>query len=262
VDAQRRLASANPFAAGGSNYCRRDGTRLVRVLDGVPATRMTAFVHDNVRALTLNPQFTCIGAKSAMRQGSYRFGLYPELGADDSVAALAHDLYCFVGEVPSIEGDFTTLIASFGSPAIADEYMFEQLLWSTLQKLHDLDAAHHGWANDVSADPANHRFSFSFAETAFFIVGLHAASSRATRRLAWPTLVFNLHGQFEALKRTGHYDRFRFVIREAERRLQGHTNPMLADFGERSEAAQYSGREVEAAWRCPFASREARDKQR
>ena len=254
MDDQHELTNPNPFAAAGSNYCRHDGKRLVRGPDGTPPTPMTAFVHDNVLALALNPQFTCIGAKSAMRQGSYRFGLYPELGADDSAAALAHDLYSFVGETPVIQGDFTTLIASFESPVITDEYMFEQLLWRTLQKLHDLDRPHHGWASEVSADPADPAFSFSFAGTAFFIVGLHAASSRATRRLAWPTLVFNLHRQFEELKRSGRYDRFRLVIREAERRLQGNTNPMLADFGERSEAAQYSGRAVEPAWQCPFVS--------
>ena len=28
---------------------------------------------------------------------------------------------------------------------------------------------------------------------------------------------------------------------------------MLTDFGERSEAPQYSGRKVDASWRCPFA---------
>jgi len=34
--------------------------------------------------------------------------------------------------------------------------------------------------------------------------------------------------------------------------VQGSLNPNLADFGERSEARQYSGREVEEHWRCPF----------
>jgi FPC/CPF motif-containing protein YcgG len=27
---------------------------------------------------------------------------------------------------------------------------------------------------------------------------------------------------------------------------------MLAEFGERSEASQYSGRRVEPGWQCPF----------
>jgi uncharacterized protein len=252
------MTTVNPFAAIGaarSNYCRFDGARLIREPDQEPPTAMTAFVHDSVLALTLNPQFTCAGAKAATRQRSYRFGLYEELGARESVAALAHDLFMFVTEAPDIEGDFTTMIASFEQPAAAGEEAFERKLWRTLQQLHDLDAAHHRWAPDVSSDPADPGFSFSFANTAFFIVGLHASSSRATRRLAWPTLVFNLHSQFEALKHEGRYDRFRHVIRDAERRLQGNVNPMLADYGERSEAVQYSGRHVSSGWRCPFAAR-------
>jgi FPC/CPF motif-containing protein YcgG len=110
------------------------------------------------------------------------------------------------------------------------------------------------WSAAASADPADPRFAFSFAQTAFFIVGLHAASSRATRRFAWPTLVFNPHEQFEELRRSGRYWRFQRVIRDGETALQGSINPMLAEFGERSEAAQYSGRRVEAGWKCPFHS--------
>ena len=259
MDIERRVAGPNPFAVpaavAGSNYCRPDGTGLVRVASGEPPTALTAFVHDGVLALTLNPQFTCAGAKSAARQRSYRFGLYPQLGAAPSAAALAHDLYTFLQDAPDIGGDFTTFIASFEGPSLADEGAFERSLWSTLQHLHELDADHHDWAGSVSADPSDPQFAFSFAESAFFVVGLHAASSRATRRFAWPTLVFNPHRQFDALKAEGRYDRFRDVVREAERRLQGDINPMSADFGVRSEAGQYSGRNVGAAWQCPFAPR-------
>jgi uncharacterized protein len=254
VDIQRGVTT-DALLALESNYCRPDGARLIRAPRGDAPDAMTRFVHENVRALVLNPQFSCTGAKAAMRQQSYRFALYPELGAERSAAALAGDLYSFVAEAPQIEGDFTTFIASFESPAIADEGTFERLLWRTLQQLHDIDVKEHEWAAHVSAHPADPDFSFSFGETAFFVVGLHAASSRATRRLAWPTLVFNFHDQFDALKRSGRFGRFQRVIRDAERRLQGSINPMSADFGERSEAAQYSGREVEPGWRCPFSTR-------
>jgi FPC/CPF motif-containing protein YcgG len=253
----RGIVDANPFASGAiaSNYCRHDDERLLRVGDDAPPSRLTEFVHDNVVALVSNPQFSCAGAKSVVRQRSYRFGLYRALGDPASASILAHDLYLFTREAPAIGGDFTTMIASFEGPATGDEASFERLLWATLQQLHDLDADYHRWADDVSAEPGAPDFSFSFAETAFFVVGLHAASSRATRRLAWPTLVFNPHRQFDQLKGQGRFERFRHVIRESERRLQGHINPMSADFGERSEAAQYSGRNVDAEWRCPFAAR-------
>jgi uncharacterized protein len=213
---------------------------------------LAAFVHDNFRALVLNDHFTCLGAKSAIRHNGYRFALYDELGGRSSVEQLAADLASFAADGAESSGAFTTFVASFIEPAALTEALFEARLWQTLQALHDLDAAEHEWNASVSADPADPHFAFSFAGSAFFIVGLHAASSRAARRFAWPTLVFNPHRQFEELRRTGHYRRFQEVIRQAETALQGGINPMLADFGDRSEASQYSGRHVEAGWKCPF----------
>jgi FPC/CPF motif-containing protein YcgG len=249
-------ATANPFAGAQalahSNYCLFDGRRLVRAEDDTAASELTAFVHDGVRALTLNEHFTCVGAKSAIRQGAYRFALYPELGSELSAAGLARDLFAFAAEAPSLEGEFTTFIASFGAPTAVDETTFETLLWRTLQHLHDLDVAHHTWDDRVSDDWSDPRFAFSFAGTAFFIVGLHAGSSRVARRFAWPTLVFNPHSQFDRLREDGRFERFQQVIRGAELALQGNVNPMVANFGERSEAGQYSGRKVGAEWQCPF----------
>jgi len=246
----------NPFndavAVAHSSYSAfRDG-RLARADRDEALSPLAAFVHDGVRALVLNEQFTCVGAKSAFRHGSYRFGLYNEMASAASVRGLARDLFHFTTELGSLEHPFCTYIASFSGPHPADETDFERLLWATLQQLHDLDAAYHRWDPAVSADPEDPQFSFSFARTAFFVVGLHAASSRAARRFAWPTLVFNPHRQFEALREQGHYSRFRDIIRTGERTLQGDINPMLADHGTRSEAAQYSGRRVDAAWKCPF----------
>ena len=213
---------------------------------------MTAFVHDGFRALTLNAHFTCVGAKAAVRQGGYRFGLYDSLGSPASSAGLARDLFTFSRERGSFRTEFSTFVASFASPPPPDEVTFEQQLWTTLQQLNDLDVVHHEWDREVQADTSDPRFSFSFAETAFFIVGLHAASSRTTRRFAWPTLIFNPHDQFDRLRKARRYGRFQDIIRSAERALQGDINPMLTTFGERSEASQYSGRQVDSTWQCPF----------
>jgi FPC/CPF motif-containing protein YcgG len=245
----------NPFdsdaARRHSNYCAPNGT-LLQGSDSTPPSSLTTLVHEGVRALVLSPHYSCVGARSALRHNGYRFALYPALGSSDVTPSLALDLWTFVQDARLFDSPFTTFLASFEGPVLADEAAFEHLLWRTLQQLHDLDAVHHEWDNSVSADAGSRDFSFSFARTAFFIVGLHAAASRASRRFAWPTLVFNPHRQFEALKASGHYARFQRVIRAGERSLQGDVNPMLADFGDRSEAAQYSGRQVEPGWRCPF----------
>ncbi|HEX8028283.1 MAG TPA: guanitoxin biosynthesis heme-dependent pre-guanitoxin N-hydroxylase GntA [Vicinamibacterales bacterium] len=245
----------NPFdselSRAASNYCRPEGSQL-RHPDGSRPSPLTEFVHHGFRALVLDEHFTCVGAKAALRQRGYGFGLYGALGSSQATAGLARDLFIFLGERHAFDSTFVTYVASFSGTPPPDETAFEHDLWATLQQLHALDAPFHQWDRSVNADPNDPRFSFSFAGTALFVVGLHAASSRATRRFAWPTLVFNPHDQFERLRSTGQYDRFQSVIRAADRALEGDINPMLANFGERSEAAQYSGRKVEEVWRCPF----------
>jgi uncharacterized protein len=121
-----------------------------------------------------------------------------------------------------------------------------------LQAIHDLDIQEHPWASDVSDDPGSADFAFSVASRAFFVVGLHPRSSRLARRAPRPTLVFNFHGQFEALRASGRYEKLEAAIRERDVALQGYINPVLARFGEASEAFQYSGR---AQGGCPFQTR-------
>ncbi len=65
-------------------------------------------------------------------------------------------------------------------------------------------------------------------------------------------MVFNSHHQFDRLRADGRYGRMQAAIRKRDGALQGSINPNLADFGDASEARQYSGREVEPDWRCPL----------
>lgn len=213
---------------------------------------LAEFVHDSFRALVLNPKFSCVAAKSAIQRDRYRLGVYRDLGSIEATAGLARDLYAFVQAQNGMGDGFSTFVASFTRPTITNELHFEQLLWDQLQCLHNHDTHHYDWDPTVSSDPEHPEFGFSFAGRAFFIVGLHPATSRWTRRFAWPTLVFNAHFQFEALKAQGKFTRMQEVIRSRERALQGSVNAMLSDFGERSEARQYSGRAIGPEWQCPF----------
>lgn len=260
VDQRSRLqAPSNPFASdlalAHSSYCMFDGKKLMRAHDDGDRGSVTAdvdFVHDSLRSLVLNPRFVCVGAKSAFREGAYRFGLYDEMASGEATAGLAHDLFRFAREQPLMDSEFTTCVASFKGPVAMDEAAFERRLWIQLQHLHDLDRRLHAWDPSVSCDPADADFSFSFAGRAFFVVGLHPASSRWTRRFAWPTLVFNVHEQFERLREQGRFVGLQRSIRSRDRALQGSANPSLGTFGELSEARQYSGRASDADWSCPF----------
>ncbi len=133
------------------------------------------------------------------------------------------------------------------------ETQFEALLWRRLQSLHHLDnQAGVGWAEDVSNDPASPQFSMSVGGAAYFVVGLHPGASRAARRFNRPALIFNPHDQFKRLQADGRYAQIKKTVRARDTKIDGDINPMLADFGEASEALQYSGRRVGGDWRCPF----------
>lgn len=211
-----------------------------------------ALVDAAFRAFVGDPAFPCLGGTSVVRRRSYRLHVYRALGTAQTAAPLARDLAEFVRQTPAESRTPRAFVAVFPERPPASEHAFEHRLWAQLQLLNAHDDPAERWDPAVSADPDDPRFSFSFAERAFFIVGLHARSSRLARRFRWPTLVFNPHSQFDRLRAEGRYARFQALIRERDLALQGSLNPNLADFGERSEARQYSGRATEPEWRCPF----------
>ena len=204
---------------------------------------------DAMAALVGHRDYPCLGARSVFRRERDTVRVYSELGAPESAEHLLQDLKQFAGVVESGEG-FASFVALFRGPTIEDEEHFEGLLWSQLRGLHRVDQ--HAWNAGVSADPNDPHFAFSAAGTPFFVVGLHPQASRDARRAATPTLVFNLHEQFEALRESGQFPRMRDRIRERDQRLQGFVNPMVADYGDGSEARQYSGRHVTGAWQAPL----------
>ena len=204
------------------------------------------------RSFVTDSRFPCLGGRSVVRHRTYRLGVYGELGSAPSADPLSRDLVAFVRTASVDDPLLRAFVAVFPDRPPVTEHDFEQRLWMQLQQLHERDDPSVGWDPAASADPGNVHFSFSFAGHAFFIVGLHARSSRKARSFRWPALVFNPRAQFDRLRADGRYARYQALIRARDVALQGSLNPNLADFGERSEARQYSGRGTESDWRCPF----------
>ena len=177
---------------------------------------------------------------------------YGVLGSRKSAQRVLKDLGHFVKSTPADDSRMRAFVALFPDAPPADEHAFEKRLWTQLQRMHDLETGKAEWTSEVSADPESPTFAFSVAGTAMFVVGMHAHSSRKARRFQCPSLVFNPRAQFERLRATGKFELLRERVREREIDLQGSLNPNLSDFGEASDARQYSGRAVEAEWKCPF----------
>jgi FPC/CPF motif-containing protein YcgG len=204
---------------------------------------------DALVTMVSHPSYPCLGAQSVLRQGRATVRVYDQLGTPATAQLLLQHLQKFAATVGHDDG-FVSFIAIFREPRISDERHFEALLWSQLRQLNEADEE--PWSDKVSPDPDDEHFAFSVAGTAYFVVGLHPMASRDARRSATPTLVFNLHEQFEALRASGKFPRMRDLIRDRDESLQGTVNPMVADHGASSEARQYSGREVGPGWRAPF----------
>lgn len=196
-----------------------------------------------------HPQYPCLGARSVFRRDRATVRVYDNLADPALAPVLLEDLRQFASATDP-EAELASFVAMFRSPKIHHELHFEQLLWSQLTQLHEADGE--CWNEEVSADPTDEHFAFSAAGTAYFIVGLHPRASRDARRTPMPTLVFNLHEQFELLRESGRFPRLRDTIRRRDEQLQGTTNPMVGDYGASSEARQYSGRRVGQAWHAPF----------
>jgi FPC/CPF motif-containing protein YcgG len=158
-------------------------------------------VRSAFHAFVEESDYPCLGARAALRHGGYRLGVYGPMCSEAATQKLSLDIRSFL-DAPESGQDFATFVSIFIDVAPEREDIFESKLWRQLGMLHSLDPSPI-WDPTVSPDPANPRFSFSFGETAFFVVGLHPESSRVARRFEWPTLVFNPHAQFQRMRTTG-----------------------------------------------------------
>lgn len=204
------------------------------------------------------PEFPCVGAKSAMARGTLKVLTCRSLASGWDDLIIHRELIDWAAEYRTDPGGLRSLAVSFDGPDDLDEAQFEVLMWERIQSFADKDAwLGQPYDHRVSADPSDPHFSLSFGGEAFFVVGLHPHASRPARQFARPTLVFNLHDQFERLRSQGSYEKMRERILQRDLALAGSMNPMLARHGSTSEAAQYSGRLVGQEWQCPF--RDKRD---
>ncbi|WP_144395249.1 guanitoxin biosynthesis heme-dependent pre-guanitoxin N-hydroxylase GntA [Pleionea sediminis] len=199
--------------------------------------------------------YPCPGAKSAVKFERMRTCYVDDFRSVLDAEKVLESIYQFIDAYDSDQEMFLSLAVFFKQPLDLSEVDFERYLWLFLQRLHDLDSRHFSWAPNSSSNPANNDFSFSLGERKLFVIGMHPNSNRKARRFEVPLLVFNMHDQFQRLRESGDFERYQTTARKKDITFSGSINPNLSDFGEASEARQYSGRIVEENWTCPFKAR-------
>lgn len=207
-------------------------------------------IKKSFKEFIINKNHPCVMARSLFTNDDVEIHSFAELGSKKTAEELLKAIEQYLLHYNFEDKKFETLIAVFPNEEIISELEFEEKMWKQLQLLHNIDS--HPWDSEVSSNPEDSKFSFSIAGKAFYIIGMHPKSSRMARQSPYPAMIFNLHWQFEKLRDMGVYQRVKKRIRKADEKLQGSINPMLDDFGDSSEARQYSGRAVDSNWKCPF----------
>jgi uncharacterized protein len=195
--------------------------------------------------------FPCLGAKASLAKRMLHSVCAHDIASardDERIAAALQDFATRHDE----RSLFVSMAVLFPCSARLSERDFEAALWQRLRAIHAIDRRSYRWDGSVSDDPASANFSMSIGGKAFYVVGLHPGASRRARRFRCPALVFNLHSQFERLRADGRYEKLRQAIVQRDIAYDGASNPMLAAHGESPEARQYSGRQVDTDWVCPF----------
>ena len=227
-----------------------------KLTDPGSRTRQREELEAAIAAMILQPQFPCVGAKSALARDNLKVIAGHSLDSNWDDLAIHRALLAWAREYRDSTEGLRSLAVIFDGPLDLSETEFENLLWARIQSLADKDAwLGQDYDSRVSSDPGDPHFSLSFGGEAFFVIGLHPNASRPARRFSHPMLVFNLHDQFEQLREQGTYEKMRETILARDEKLAGDINPMLATYGESSEARQYSGRQVAEDWQCPFQDR-------
>jgi hypothetical protein len=196
--------------------------------------------------------FPCVAAKASLVKEQQKVFIADHIACPKDDRAILDFIYTFVDSYRQSDSPFNSAAIIFRQPTVMTEVAFDQFFWQRLQALSNLDSEKYAYDSRVSADPSSENFSFSLKSEAFFVIGLHPASSRPARKFKYPTIVFNPHAQFEKLRELRQFEKMKNIIRKRDTALAGDINPMLTDFGTASEVYQYTGQRLTNNWTCPL----------
>lgn len=117
------------------------------------------------RMLDEHTKFPCIFGVDAVRKQTLRYTYVPMA---DTVSVLGVALQSFAGQAVEL-GRRTSLVAFFEDDDVSRTVSeWNTHFWSLLQGLHAIDSSN--WPTDISTDPDNPEWEFSFAGMPFFVV--------------------------------------------------------------------------------------------
>ncbi len=204
------------------------------------------------KEMIIKNSFPCVAAKDAVNKSNVEFFHGGHIACPQNDSEILNFLYNFIKNFRICKNGFHSAVVLFPLTNSIDENQFEEYIFQRLKALRTLDDQNFGYDKRVSSDPESENFSYSLMEEAFFIIGLHPNSSRPARQFKVPAIVFNPHVQFDDLRSKDRYQKMKNIVRKKDLEFSGSINPMLSDFGRKSEVYQYSGKFYHAEQKCPY----------
>jgi FPC/CPF motif-containing protein YcgG len=219
----------------------------------------TETLFQNIKKLVMQPNYPCVSAVSSFLKQDYMSANYPDFGSGAAGARLYTDLLRFKNEQRRLKAPFYSFWAVYEDSHVTSEEDFEKKLWQELSAVHahefklcEQEGREMKWDPHFSRDPADKKFCFCVEGDAYFVVGMHPLSSRKARRFPYPALIFNLYAQFDELFQKGTFEPMAKINRQREIKFDGGVNPMVEKHGQNWESIQFSGKNNDDQWGCPF----------
>ena len=190
----------------------------------------------------------CTSGKNIIKKGNYDLEVIDySLFSKTAAKQVCNGLYNFISKYDfdglynnNLKKCFFSYIAVFPNQKLFEEEEAAESFHNILYNMHLYDKSQgYSWSKNVSNNPKSKNFSYSIGSKSFFIRFFHQFGHSKPRQSTTPTLVFNFHELFEALRIKGVYDKIRNKYRKWHIETYGKLPGLLSDFENGLEYPQY-----------------------
>src|SRR5690606_18301190 len=89
------------------------------------ANKRLSTINDHFSTRIEDSDYPCVGAKSAIHTNQYRFGIYGQMGSEETTSALGEDLKTYIKETIDLNSQYMSMIAVF-TDEVDSELDFEK----------------------------------------------------------------------------------------------------------------------------------------
>lgn len=159
-------------------------------LGGEPLSPAAQFIHTQFRTLALHPQFPFSHIQAVFQKGNYHFGIFKEMGSQETTQALKGSLDRWIEEDSLGQASRPVFVSCYKTPVFPINQ--DQLALLLRQMLQNTGAE---YLEDANLDQASRlegiNLKFCYRQTQLNVRSLFSGNSKFWMRFGWPSLIFS-----------------------------------------------------------------------